>query len=30
MGLSGRAKVGEVLRLAMSGKFNDSRAASRG
>ena len=26
MGLSGRAKVGEVLRLAMSGKFNDSRA----
>ena len=26
MGLSGRAKVGEVLRLAMSGRFNDSRA----
>jgi replication factor C small subunit len=26
IGLSGRAKVGEVLRLAMSGKFNDSRA----
>jgi replication factor C small subunit len=26
MGLSGRAKVGEVLRLAVSGKFNDSRA----
>ena len=26
MGLSGRTKVGEVLRLAMSGKFNDSRA----
>src|ERR671924_2199814 len=26
IGLSGRAKVGEVLRLAMSGRFNDSRA----
>jgi replication factor C small subunit len=26
IGLSGRSKVGEVLRLAMSGKFNDSRA----
>jgi replication factor C small subunit len=26
MGLSGRARVGEVLRLAMSGKFNDARA----
>ena len=26
MGLSGRARVGEVLRLAMSGKFNESRA----
>jgi replication factor C small subunit len=26
MGLSGRAKVGEILRLAMSGRFNDSRA----
>ena len=26
IGLSGRAKVGEVLNLAMSGKFNDSRA----
>jgi replication factor C small subunit len=26
MGLSGRTRVGEVLRLAMSGKFNDSRA----
>src|SRR5919109_499386 len=26
IGLSGRAKVGEVLRLAMSGKFNDARA----
>jgi replication factor C small subunit len=26
MGFSGRAKVGEVLRLAMSGRFNDSRA----
>ena len=26
VGLSGRAKVGEVLRLAMSGRFNDSRA----
>jgi replication factor C small subunit len=26
IGLSGRAKVGEVLYLAMSGKFNDSRA----
>jgi replication factor C small subunit len=26
IGLSGRARVGEVLRLAMSGRFNDSRA----
>jgi replication factor C small subunit len=26
MGLSGRARVGEVLRLAMSGRFNESRA----
>ena len=26
IGISGRARVGEVLRLAMSGKFNDSRA----
>ncbi len=26
IGLSGRAKVGEVLRLAMSGRFSDSRA----
>jgi replication factor C small subunit len=26
MGLSGRSRVGEVLRLAMSGKFNESRA----
>lgn len=26
IGLSGRAMVGEVLRLAMSGRFNDSRA----
>ncbi len=26
IGLSGRAKVSEVLRLAMSGRFNDSRA----
>lgn len=26
IGLSGRAKVGEVLRLAMSGRFNESRA----
>lgn len=26
IGLSGKAKVGEVLRLAMSGRFNDSRA----
>jgi replication factor C small subunit len=26
IGLSGRTRVGEVLRLAMSGKFNDSRA----
>jgi len=26
IGISGRAKVGEVLRLAMSGRFNDSRA----
>ncbi|HEV3433655.1 MAG TPA: replication factor C small subunit [Nitrososphaera sp.] len=26
IGLSGRAKVGEVLHLALSGKFNDSRA----
>ena len=26
IGLSGRTKVGEVLRLAMSGRFNDSRA----
>jgi replication factor C small subunit len=26
VGLSGRARVGEVLRLAMSGKFNDARA----
>ncbi len=26
IGISGRAMVGEVLRLAMSGKFNDSRA----
>jgi replication factor C small subunit len=26
IGLSGRAKVGEVLRLAVSGRFNDSRA----
>lgn len=26
IGLSGRAKVGEVLRLAISGRFNDSRA----
>ncbi len=26
VGLSGRARVGEVLRLAMSGRFNDSRA----
>lgn len=26
LGLSGRARVGEVLRLAMSGKFNDARA----
>ncbi|HEX2106386.1 MAG TPA: replication factor C small subunit [Nitrososphaera sp.] len=26
LGISGRAKVGEVLRLAISGKFNDSRA----
>lgn len=26
LGLSGRAKVGEILRLAMSGRFNDSRA----
>src|ERR687888_1190461 len=25
LGLSGRARVGEVLRLAMSGKFNDAR-----
>jgi replication factor C small subunit len=25
MGLSGRSRVGEVLRLAMSGKFNESR-----
>lgn len=25
VGLSGRAKVGEVLRLALAGKFNDSR-----
>jgi replication factor C small subunit len=26
IGISGRARVGEVLRLAMSGRFNDSRA----
>jgi replication factor C small subunit len=26
IGLSGRSRVGEVLRLAMSGRFNDSRA----
>ncbi|MEP0825812.1 MAG: replication factor C small subunit [Nitrososphaera sp.] len=26
MGLSGRARVGEVLKLAMSGKFNEARA----
>jgi len=26
MGLSGRAKVGEVLKLALSGKFNEARA----
>jgi replication factor C small subunit len=26
IGLSGRARVGEVLRLAISGRFNDSRA----
>jgi replication factor C small subunit len=26
MGLSGRSRVGEVLRLAISGKFNESRA----
>jgi replication factor C small subunit len=26
IGLSGRTRVGEVLRLAMSGRFNDSRA----
>ncbi len=26
MGLSGRAKVGDVLKLAMSGKFNEARA----
>jgi replication factor C small subunit len=26
MGLSGRTRVNEVLRLAMSGKFNDARA----
>lgn len=26
MGLSGRSRVGDVLRLAMSGKFNESRA----
>jgi replication factor C small subunit len=26
VGLSGRTKVGEVLRLALSGKFNDARA----
>jgi replication factor C small subunit len=26
VGLSGRAKVGEVLKLALSGKFNDARA----
>ena len=26
VGLSGRAKVGDVLRLALSGKFNDARA----
>ena len=26
IGLSGRTKVGEVLRLALSGKFNDARA----
>ena len=26
IGISGRVRVGEVLRLAMSGKFNDSRA----
>jgi replication factor C small subunit len=26
MGLSGRTRVGEVLRLAMSGRFNESRA----
>jgi replication factor C small subunit len=26
MGLSGRAKVAEVLKLAMSGKFNEARA----
>jgi replication factor C small subunit len=26
MGLSGRAKVGEVLKLALAGKFNESRA----
>ncbi len=26
IGISGRARVGEVLRLAISGKFNDSRA----
>ena len=26
IGISGRARVGEILRLAMSGRFNDSRA----
>src|SRR5207247_2281091 len=26
MGLSGKAKVGEVLKLALSGKFNEARA----